>query len=195
MEEKDSYRRFMRNHRRQYVASDPVRAQRASSAITQRALEMIQTLCPDPLCHSLAGYWAFGQEVDPLPLMRLLSHRGYSLSLPKANESDTTLSFCAWEDGMEMVQSDLGFYYPLKATRFLMPSLILIPLLAFDRRGYRLGYGKGHYDRTLELLYQKNPKLKTLGLAYAMQQVDHLPAEPHDVKLDMVVTEDATVMF
>ena len=185
----------MRKHRRDYVLSNPIHAKESNLKISKIALEEIQTLFPKANGSGIAGYWTMGHEVDALPLMHELLALEYSLALPKANGTDSHLNFCEWSEDMEMEESDLGFSYPATETCQLIPSLIIVPLVAFDGRGYRLGYGKGYYDKTLDLLYHKDPNIKTMGLAYSMQRVDELPAEAHDIKLDLVATEEGILRF
>lgn len=195
MIDKRDYRTFMRAHRRDYVLSQPETARQATEAITRIVLELIKNDFPLENNPRIAGYWTMGQEVDALPIMRALLKKGYKLLLPKARGTDTNLSFCEWNDDVEMEESDLGFLYPTSPPIKYIPNLVVVPLVAFDRRGYRLGYGKGHYDKTLDILRQKDPTVQTLGLAYSIQQVDELPTEAHDIKLDCVATEEGIIRF
>lgn len=194
MDKKD-YRAFMRKHRRDFVLSYPARIEEANARITQHALKEIQNLIPNINEGVIGAYWTMGNEVDVIPLLYQLAEEGRQLALPKSIPGETILNFCEWNPGCTMEESDLGFSYPASATCFLMPNLILVPLVAFDRRGYRLGYGKGLYDRTWEILRLKNPNLKTLGVAYSIQCVERLPVEPHDMRLDAVITEEGAVWF
>ncbi len=85
-----------------------------------------------------------------------------------------------------------GTLVPFESAEALEPRLLIVPLLAFDRRGYRLGYGKGHYDRALARLRAAGPAL-AVGIAYAGQEVESLPVEAHDIALDLIVTDRETI--
>ncbi len=149
---------------------------------------------PDPIpgVHEgrvAAGYWPIRDEIDPRPLMTVLHDRGMVLSLPVIDEATRTLSFQAWAPEVDMVPHAFGTAVPASdGTRTVVPDLVLVPLLAFDRRGMRLGYGMGHYDRTLEAL-RRVRSIVTVGLAYGGQEMALVPSEPHDVALEWVVTE------
>jgi 5-formyltetrahydrofolate cyclo-ligase len=102
------------------------------------------------------------------------------------------LSWRLWRPGDVLIKGGFGVREPGPDAPECFPVALLVPLAAFDRRGHRLGYGKGHFDRAIAALSQKHPVL-TVGLAYAAQEVDDVPAEPHDRGLDLVVTERETI--
>ena len=193
--DKRQYRSFMRKHRRDYVLSHPNVIKEANEKITHLVLNHMKTRYPQPEKSCIAGYWTMGHEVDALPLMHSLMAQGHCMALPKANGADRYLTFCQWTKDVKMEESDLGFCYPCTEDCSLIPNVIIVPLVAFDRRGYRLGYGKGYYDKTLEIIRHKDPTIQTLGLAYMIQQVDELPAEAHDIKLDAIATEEGIHWF
>ncbi len=132
----------------------------------------------------VAGYRAAGSEMDPEPLMQALAARGFALALPCIVEPDLPLVFRAWAPGDPLAPGKLGIMEPLSAAPVLRPGVVLVPLVGFDRRGHRLGQGGGFYDRTLA----GQPAL-AVGLAYAVQEVDAVPVEAWDRKLDWIVTE------
>jgi 5-formyltetrahydrofolate cyclo-ligase len=137
----------------------------------------------------VAGYRPFRDEIDPLPLMLKLAAAGARLALPVTPPRDqpSPLTFRAWTPGEALAAGGFGVDEPTGG-EVVTPDLILVPLLAFDRRGHRLGYGQGHFDRTLEALRAKG-KVTAVGLAFAGQEVPELPAEPHDQALDAILTE------
>ena len=142
----------------------------------------------------VAGYTPFRTEIDPRPLMHALAEGGRLLALPVTppRSSDVGLTFRLWREGDALVRSAVGVDEPADSSPLVEPDLVLTPLLAFDRTGARLGYGAGHYDRTLPRLLAR-PGFRAIGLAYAAQEVGRLPAEPHDVALHGIVTERAYI--
>ncbi len=136
----------------------------------------------------VAGYRRLGSEMDPDPLMYALAKRGADLALPVCLAPTEPLVFRSWMSGDVLVPDLLGVAGPKATAVEVRPDVVIVPLLAFDRTGGRLGQGGGHYDRTLEQLRAEGP-LFALGLAYAGQEVHKVPAEPHDQKLDAILTE------
>ncbi|MCB5199534.1 5-formyltetrahydrofolate cyclo-ligase [Loktanella sp. TSTF-M6] len=136
----------------------------------------------------LAGYAAMRTEIDPLPVMEEAAAHG-PVAMPVVMGKDQPLQFRAWTPGCAMVAGDFGALVPA-AGDWITPQIVIVPLVAFDRRGGRLGYGGGFYDRTLERLRADGPVL-AVGFAYAAQEAEDLPLEPTDQPLDLVVTEHA----
>jgi 5-formyltetrahydrofolate cyclo-ligase len=141
----------------------------------------------------VAGYWPLPGEIDPIPLMARLAQRGCRLTLPVVVERGHRLVFRAWAPGDPLEPGEHGTFHPLPEASELVPSLVLVPLLAFDRRGFRLGYGGGYYDRTLESL-RRSAHLTTIGVGFAAQEVPSVPVDPHDQRLDGVATENGLIM-
>jgi len=133
-------------------------------------------------------YFAHGSEIDPRPLGRRLAETGAVALLPVALSHSTALIFRVFAPDAALEPDVVGVPSPPKSAAEMVPDLIVAPLLAFDRRGGRLGQGGGHFDRTLENLRAARPVF-VLGLAYAGQEVDEIPMEPHDQRLDAVLTE------
>lgn len=130
-------------------------------------------------------YWPIRTEIDPRPLLRELSaHR--DLCLP-VTTGYAPLVFRAWAPGAEMMSDSFGVEVPTDETE-VIPEIMVVPLLAFDERGHRLGYGAGYYDRTLEKLRRLGP-VTAIGFAYEAQLADILPIEATDQPLDAIVTE------
>lgn len=140
----------------------------------------------------IAGYAAIGGEADPFPLMAALANNGHPLCLPRAHNK--VLSFHTWKPGDPLVTGRMNIPEPDAKAKERRPDLILVPLLAFDRHGYRLGYGGGYYDRYLQE-HRAKRSVRAVGIAYAGQQVEEIPFESFDQKLDAVVTEAQVIRF
>ena len=137
----------------------------------------------------IAGYWPMGDEMDPRPLMLALASRGHALALPITPPRGRPLAFRAWAPGAALRLGPMGTSEPV-AGEELRPDVLLVPLLAFDRAGRRLGYGGGYYDRTLAAL----PGAKAIGIAYAGQEMPEVPAGPQDMRLPLIATEDSVII-
>ncbi len=142
----------------------------------------------------VAGYMPIRQEIDPHPLLRVLRARGARAAMPAIAAQDAPLIFRAWRDGDPLQRGALGIHEPRGEAEILVPDIVLVPLAAFDRTGHRIGYGAGHYDRALSKL-RLEKRIVAIGLAFAVQEVARVPAEPHDVPLDHVLTEIETLSF
>jgi 5-formyltetrahydrofolate cyclo-ligase len=142
----------------------------------------------------VSGYWPFRTEVDPRPLMARLKRAGARLALPVTppKGSDGALSFRLWPLGAPLAPGPFGTPEPGPECEAVTPELLLVPLLAFDRTGHRLGYGQGHFDRTLQRLRAEGTVF-AVGLAYAAQEVERIPSQDHDQSLDAIVTERAYI--
>jgi 5-formyltetrahydrofolate cyclo-ligase len=136
---------------------------------------------------AVSFYWPIRTEIDPRPVMEAFAGRR-GICLPVTHGRGAALSFRRWTPGAAMETDGFGVSIPAKDDP-LTPAVLVVPMLAFDDHGHRLGYGAGHYDRTLESLRAKGP-VRAIGLAYAAQREDRpLPSEPTDQPLDAIVTE------
>src|SRR5262245_6961297 len=133
-------------------------------------------------------------EINPLPLMRKFANAGAQLALPVVAGRGRPLIMRAWSFGEPLVEGVWGIRVPGPEVQELAPDILLVPLLAFDRQGYRLGYGAGYYDMTLNALRAKKP-IAAVGIAFAAQEVDTVPITPRDARLDLVLTERETIDF
>ncbi|MBC7905369.1 MAG: 5-formyltetrahydrofolate cyclo-ligase [Rhodospirillaceae bacterium] len=136
----------------------------------------------------VAAYWPMGDELDPRPLMRRLELIGCRLALPVVAGRGQALGFRAYAFGDTLEPGLHGTVHPALHAAPLVPEVMLVPLLAFDRQCYRLGYGGGYYDRTLESLRQR-AQVRTIGLGFAAQEVGAVPRDGHDQRLDAIATE------
>jgi 5-formyltetrahydrofolate cyclo-ligase len=139
----------------------------------------------------VAGYWPMAGEIDPRPLLERLHALGIALALPVIEGS--SLAFRAWHPGLAVRPGARGTSHP-EAGDFVAPDVVIAPLVAFDRAGHRLGRGAGFYDRTIARLRAEGPVL-VVGLAYDVQELDAVPIEPGDRRLDWVVTETRAMRF
>ena len=177
--DKTSLRVRLRGLRRRLATEIPDAAQRAAERLPLARL---------PRYRVFGLYHAMGSEMDPMPLMYELHSGDAKPTLPVALDRDSPLVFRLWSKGMRLEPDALGVPAPVPTMPVLTPDLVVVPLLGFDRKGGRLGQGAGHYDRTLRMLRAKKPVF-ALGLAYAGQEVEELPLEAHDERLDAILTE------
>ncbi len=140
----------------------------------------------------IALYWPIRDEIDCKPLLTALMDSGQPICLPVVLGDGEPLEMRLWEQGQPLYPSGFGTLAPSDGAPVVEPDIVVIPLLAFDRLGTRLGYGKGYYDRTLAILSSK-PLL--VGYAFSGQELDFIPREAHDMPLDILVTEEGVRKF
>jgi 5-formyltetrahydrofolate cyclo-ligase len=133
---------------------------------------------------AVGGYHALPEEADPALLLQELVAQGAHIAFPRIAGRDVPLDFHLVPDGEILREGAHGIHEPLPHWPSVTPELLLVPLLAFDSQGHRLGYGGGFYDRTIRAL-----RVPAIGIAYAAQEIASLPAEPHDMALTGVITE------
>lgn len=134
-------------------------------------------------------------EIDPLPLIDYLAARGAIIALPRVQEKNQPLGFHRWRPGDALSKDTLGLTAPTADADTVLPTLVVAPLLGFDRFGHRLGRGGGYYDRTIAALRLNGSPVAFAGLAYREQEVDKVPNDPHDVPLDFVITPAGILAF
>jgi 5-formyltetrahydrofolate cyclo-ligase len=142
---------------------------------------------PRPGCVAL--YKALGAEIDPRPLADTLAKAGWALALPAVETPDAPLVFRVWTPGQPLAKDLAGLAAPLVSAKEASPDLVIVPLLAFDRAGGRLGQGGGFYDRTIAGQRARALPPPFVGLAYSGQEVAAIPGEDHDQPLDGILTE------
>lgn len=142
----------------------------------------------------VAAYWPLRDELDPRPAMLALGGLGHRLCLPVVVGPAQPLAFRAWTPGAPLQAAGFGTQVPTVEAEALTPSVLLVPLVAFDEEGYRLGYGGGFYDRTLARLRAAGPVL-AIGVGYDAQRAGRLPREATDEPLDWIVTEAGAERF
>jgi 5-formyltetrahydrofolate cyclo-ligase len=127
-------------------------------------------------------------EPDTLPLLAALANGGFHTALPITVSRAAPLTFRLWRPGDPTRPGALNIPEPLASAEIVDPDLLFVPLACFDRRGHRIGYGAGHYDRSLATLRAKGP-VTAVGVAYSASQAPGIPDEPHDQRLDFILTE------
>lgn len=137
----------------------------------------------------VSGFWPIRSEIDPRPLMDALARRGAVIALPAVIDRQTIV-FRRHDPDAALVAGGFGTMAPGPDAQTLDPDLMLVPLSAFDDAGNRIGYGAGHYDRAIARLHASGRPPRLVGLAFECQRVDRVPAEPHDVPLHTVLTEN-----
>ena len=140
----------------------------------------------------LAGYMAMRTEIDPTAAMDEASAHG-PVGVPMILGAGQPLKFRLWEPGVEMIAGEFGAFIPAEGD-WMTPEIVIVPLVAYDLTGGRLGYGGGFYDRTLEGL-RANQATLAIGFAYTAQQADSIPLEPTDQPLNLMITESGQTSF
>ncbi len=160
----------------QRVAYDP--------ALGEELAERVLAAISLPAGSVVAGYWPLKGEIDVRPLMLAWAELGHSLALPETTAPGQALIFHRWQPGASLLPGAYRTRHP--APYPVIPDVMLVPMLGFDRTGQRLGYGAGYYDRTIAEM----PDVRTIGCAFAAQRVDSVPAEAHDRRLSAIATEN-----
>ncbi len=133
-------------------------------------------------------YWPLGSELDTKPLLRALHDLGVVCALPVVERKDHPLSFRRWTLETVLEPGAFNVLVPAKSADYVIPDFVVTPMLAFDAAGYRLGYGGGFYDRTLEKLRNEG-KCRAIGFAYAAQELAKVVIDSYDQRLDGIITE------
>ncbi len=175
---KEEYRRHALQHRASIREGDEDIEH--SAILFQEAVD----LTTNPV---VSAYWPIKNEFDVRYMMEVCFKEGITVALPVVQKGSKILKFSRWDGKAALVKTAFGLFVP-PANDFVEPDILLVPLLAFDRKGNRLGWGGGYYDATLADLRQKRDIL-AIGVGYAAQAVlFSLPAEPHDQAMDMIIT-------
>lgn len=173
-------------------------AERRRQALTHRASaasavqdRFLQTFSLAPAV-AISAFWPLDDEFDPRPLFTELQRCGHAIGLPVVVGKGRPLLFRHWLPDMELVRGSFRVMTPPPESPEIVPDLLLVPLLAFDREGYRLGYGGGFYDRTIARLRSERGAV-AVGVAFAAQEVPAVPRDATDQPLDWIVTESEVV--
>lgn len=185
-DQKSIYRTEAMRHRERMDIRDE-----STEAATQNFLKSAQPQKGD----IVAGYWPKGREFDTSDILHTLLELGCVVCLPIIRKGSRVLDFARWDGGAPLVSGPYDVLQPAEPLDLIMPDIVIVPMLAFDRRGHRLGYGGGYYDATLAHLRSLH-SIKAIGLAYSQQAVlFNLPADEHDQKMDMVITPAQVYTF
>lgn len=139
----------------------------------------------------VSAFHSFGTEISTFELLEKLVAEGWVTALPVVVAKNTPLVFRQWAPGDALVLGRWDIQVPPPEAPEVLPDVLLVPLLAFDRKGFRLGYGGGFYDRTLEKL-RALKNVTAIGIAYAGQEMDTVPRDAFDQRLDWIMTEKET---
>ena len=142
----------------------------------------------------VAGFSPMRSEINPVPLMRKLAGAGARLALPVVQGRGKPLIMRAWHFGAPLKSGQWGIREPTADAAEVAPDILIVPLAAFDRQGHRIGYGAGYYDMTIHALRAKK-KVVAVGIAYAAQEIEQVPATDRDARLDLVLTEREVIDF
>ena len=142
----------------------------------------------------ISGYWPIKNELTPIALMSALHAAGFSIALPVIAARFAPLGFRSWQPGDRLIRAGFGLMEPTPDAVAVLPDVLLVPLAAFDAEGFRIGYGGGYYDRTLEL-YRAQRAISAIGIAYDCQEVPVFTHEPHDQRLDYLITPSGVRQF
>jgi 5-formyltetrahydrofolate cyclo-ligase len=177
---KASLRRDAAERRRAAVRDNP----NAGAAVRDNFLGAIKVSADIPV----SAYWPLEEEFDPRPLFTELHRRGHPVGLPVIPGKGQPLLFRRWEPNVELVRGSFRVMTPPPTAPEIVPKLLLVPLLAFDRDGYRLGYGGGFYDRTIAKLRSAG-EAPAVGVTFSALEVPAVPRGDTDQPLDWIVTE------
>jgi 5-formyltetrahydrofolate cyclo-ligase len=163
------------------------RRKAAAEAIAARAFPLVV-----PPGTIVSGFMPLKSEINPLPLMKRLADAGARLALPAVAGRGKPLIMRSWQWGEPLAAGVWGIREPIAQAPEVEPDILLVPLLAFDRRGHRIGYGAGYYDLTLSRLRTRKAIIAA-GLAFAAQEIPRVPSTAFDAPLDLVLTEEDTI--
>ena len=165
------------------------RRKRLATSVAGAALaNSVAKLGPFDAKAAVSGFYPVPPEIDVLPTMTWFAGRGHTVGLPVVIARKQPLVFRSWIPGAVLARGVFGIPYPPETSPEIEPSILLVPLLAFDRRGHRLGYGGGYYDRTLADLRAKR-RVLAIGVGYAFQEIDEVPADAVDQRIDAIATD------
>ncbi len=139
-------------------------------------------------------YFPINNEISPFYFINYLQKKKVTLSLPVIDAKNKSMNFKKWIPSDQLTQGPFGTMEPLKTQIFILPQILVVPMLSFDKEMFRLGYGGGYYDKSINILKKHFKKEKkffiTIGLAYSIQEEKKIPRERHDMKLDYIITEN-----
>ncbi|HEY3720670.1 MAG TPA: 5-formyltetrahydrofolate cyclo-ligase [Roseiarcus sp.] len=168
-------------------ALDPDRRVAFSARLVDEGLRLARLFTP----RVVSGFHPIGDEPDAVALLGALAHAGFTTALPVTSRG-LPLTFRNWRPGDATIPGPMNIPEPTPEAGEVAPDMLFVPLAAFDRRGHRIGYGAGHYDRTLAGLRARGP-VHAVGVAYSVCEVEAVPDKPHDQRLDFILTESELI--
>ncbi|MDP6968544.1 MAG: 5-formyltetrahydrofolate cyclo-ligase [Gammaproteobacteria bacterium] len=160
----------------------------AGALIAQNIIQQIDI----PPNSKVSGFWPLAEELDTVPILKALHAAGHQVLLPVMQGANQPLAFACWAPGDQLVAAGFNTLEPAPNQARMIPEVMICPLLAFDRKGYRMGYGGGFYDRSIAQI-QANHPLLTVGVAFAAQEVESIITGPYDMPLHKIVTEQEVI--
>ncbi len=182
---KDQERKIAAKRRKQLHIATPD----AGEAIARHVMDSASILGLGAGSRFVSAFWSMGTEISTDPLLAALTEAGHKTALPVVAQKAAPLVFRAWSVGDPLVDGGFGTSVPAPQASVVTPDVVFVPLLAFDDEGFRLGYGGGFYDRTLEKLRAEHEDVIAIGIAFSGQRVETVPRDPFDQPLDWVATE------
>ena len=162
--------------------------------LSRKLADNFVTAIPMPANAVVSAYFAIGDEADPTPLLKRLREKGHRIVLPRVTGRGKALDFHLYDETSELVPGGFGLSEPSAQWLKLDPDVLVVPMLAFDPLGYRIGYGAGFYDRTLAKL-RASRDVTAVGFAFAEQEFGPLPHDENDERLDWIVTQHGARRF
>jgi 5-formyltetrahydrofolate cyclo-ligase len=187
----DEIRRWRKEQRASLIARRQAIPQGERRHWQPLILELVERHFPELGNACVGFYWPFRGEIGLHPLVRRLLERGARAALPVVVEKAQPLEFWAWRPGAPLRRGVWDIPIPTER-QVVRPTALLVPLVGFDRRGYRLGYGGGYYDRTLAAM---DPKPLTIGVGYELGRLETIHPQPHDIAMAAIVTEAGVARF
>ena len=178
--EKSALRKFLLNRRSSYVIKND---------ITNNLHVHVKPLIDSFIGKHISVFQPYNNEIDTNNFINLLFSKNISVSLPCIIEESNEMIFREWKEGEELVKGKYGILEPSNKNKVIIPSVLFIPLLAFDDNGNRLGYGGGYYDRYIEALENNENLPLKIGVGYSFQKIDKVPNNSMDKKLNWILTE------
>ena len=166
----------------------PAARDRLIERLTREGLRLARLWTPSVV----SAFHPIREEPDMLALLDALATEGFATALPAVVGRGTHLTFRLWRPGEPARPGDMGIPEPLESAPAVEPDLLFVPLACFDRRGHRIGYGAGYYDRSLARL-RAIKRIHAVGVAYGVCEVAAVPYEAHDQSMDAIVTERETI--
>ena len=163
-----------------------IRKKKSSKNLKINFENIIKILKKNNITYKLiGGYYPYNHELNVIKILEKFEKKKYQISLPKINKN-FQMNFFHWSKNEPLVINKYGIPEPI-SEKVIYPDILLVPILAFDSRLYRIGYGGGYYDRYIKKIKQKKD-ITTIGLAYSFQKIKEVPINKHDIKLDFVIT-------
>ena len=180
---KQILRQAAQKNRKKIVSASPVNSGNLLAVNTVHLLSSFEN------AHTVSGYLPIGNEIDTLPTLTALTEAGYKTCLPVVLENECPLDFRLWREGSPLEDGPLKTRHPVSDAIQVKPNVLLVPLLAYDDAGNRLGWGGGFYDRTLGAYKLEGRPVIAIGTCYDDQHMAHLPFDEFDMPMDWIVTE------